>query len=273
MVNVLKLRCTGVIRRKVYLRRDRPLIEAMAIHSLVVRLSSLGDLDRLPAIIGGAADVVAFVIEEDILEAVGAYELLDLAEEAGVKTSSIRVLGEISSVEALEKLALMSSETLQRTAVIEYTPRLDLDKLFDTFAVNKARVLLDAPPARVDEAYGRVREYIGGVVGLSLSEHKFAGTEDFIAKLDRYLRVVRSVSLTNIDEEGRGVPLLRPSRFNNPAVIRFLIERGYDEEISIDVHGPSAADEYRAFREYARSIEEKVRGRSPFLLRRGGVHL
>ncbi len=251
-------------------------MKIMALHSLEIRLRKASDLDAgLPDMIPDTVDIVTFVIEDGrLLEIIGAYEPLDLAEEAGAAVSSIRVLGGIPSPEVLEKLALMSSETLQETAIIEYIPGINVDVLFDTFAVNKARILLDAPPSHVMEAYRRVREYIGGVLGLSLSEEKFSTTEEFISTIDKYFRLVRSVSLINLDDQGRGVPLLKPSKFNNPAVIRYLIERGYDEEISVRVIEPaSAADEYRAFREYARSIEEKVRGRSPFLFRRGGFNL
>ena len=238
----------------------------MPLHSLEVRLRRVEELDK-PSLINMPAtiDLVSITVDASLIEDIGAYELLDFAEELGVKASSIRIVGDGLSGEGVEKLAIMAGETLTRSVIVEYRPSLDLDELFDTFSVYKSKVLLDASPHDLRGLYRRLSGYIGGVLGIALSEDRFGDTESFIDAVDTYFRLVRSITLTNLDDEGRGAPLLKPQRYNNPLAIRHIVERGYDEEITLRIRDTmDVGSEYPVFKEFLRSAVEKSLGRPLF---------
>ncbi|GEM_PF-3595191 len=250
--------------------------EQMTLSPLEVRIRRSEEIEESIGLLPDEVSLVTFrVMNPRIVAEIGAYELLDLAEEHGLKTSSVKISGaDALSDEDLEKTALMAGETETRSVILEVGDGVArrLGRLFDTFTVNRARVLLDPPPSTVGELYNEIREYIGGVFWLSLSEERFPDTWTLISTLNKYFRLVKSISITNVDEKGIGRPILKPGKYNNPALIRHALERGYDEEIILSLREPlRVEDEYPAFKEYIRGIEEKVSARTIFASR-GKLH-
>uniref|UniRef100_A0A7C3SPA8 Uncharacterized protein n=1 Tax=Thermofilum pendens TaxID=2269 RepID=A0A7C3SPA8_THEPE len=181
--------------------------------------------------------------------------------------ASIKVMGSANpALELIEKLAVVASETAGRIAIISASgiTRLEaLESWLQVFASYQAKLLLEPKSAQeTRQLYSKLRNLIGGVLGLSQVQERFPSTEYFLRVLTPYLQITRNVQISNY-ERGEAAKILAPGVYNNPFLLRVLVSGGYSGQLTIGYEkAPTTLhfllEERRAVDSFIRSLEEKI---------------
>lgn len=207
--------------------------------------------------------------EWSLIESLGVGEILDPFHDSGVSVSAIRVPYPLR-VDAflLEKLVMVAEETEGKTIILRDVAALSmggLRRIADLCATYKVRALLE-PSSGVEASrlYGLVKRLIGGIVGFSHVEENYPSTESFLKTVLAYLGITRNVTLSNYDADGRPAPIMAPKKYNNPLLVRRLVEGGFEGTLTISyekspVEEPGMlAGEVAALKEYVRGVYERT---------------
>ncbi len=245
--------------------KENDRVEHMKRIAVTVKLSRMEELDQLDSTLSTINSKISlfevYLVDKDLVNSVGISDILDPFEDQGLRIASIKAPF-TKDLGILEKLAIISSETWGKTIVLkEKSPSADfLPELFDLFSVYKTKLLFNSPPQLIQEIYEKIRGYIGGVFGLAIDFTYFKGENDSISLLDSYLGLIKSISITNHDEDMKPIPILDPRGNNNPRLLRYLVEKNYDGLLTIDsynFYGEKIIGEYEAVKQYIRSLLEK----------------
>jgi len=216
---------------------------------------------------GAEGTWVQLCLSAEILQQVSVWDLLDPLHDAEVHVASIKVMGSANpALELIEKLAVVASETAGRIAIISASgiTRLEaLESWLQVFASYQAKLLLEPKSAQeTRQLYSKLRNLIGGVLGLSQVQERFPSTEYFLRVLTPYLQITRNVQISNY-ERGEAAKILAPGVYNNPFLLRVLVSGGYSGQLTIGYEkAPTTLhfllEERRAVDSFIRSLEEKI---------------
>ncbi|QOJ79576.1 hypothetical protein IG193_03720 [Infirmifilum lucidum] len=209
---------------------------------------------------------VQVVSSWDVLLDEGVGEVVDAFYDYNLNLASLKF--EYTSgfnADGFEKIALIADESAGRTVIIAkpgWIPEEDFEQIYDVAATYKVKVLLE--PSSMEECkrvYDLIKRFIGGVLGLSLTEEDYPSTEYFTGVLKNYLQITKNLNISNY-ENGRPAPLLIPSDYNNPKLLRFLLKQNFEGFLTL-FYGKSSVDDLWLFkqlltiREHLASLEEK----------------
>lgn len=238
----------------------------MARYAISIKISSEEELERIGKKLynlGNSGFWAELDFEKaEIVENSSISDILDPFFESSVRIAAIKTPMLVEE-NFLEKLAVIGSEIEGNQIVFTVHEPLEeevLAMLFDIYSVYKSKVLFDAPPRYLDEIYNSLSQFIGGVFALSLTQEHYSDTDEFIQFTGKYLGVVRNIRILNVDDNNLPRPILKPGRFNNPKLLKYLAEKGYDGFLTLcsyNIYGEEIFGEYKTLKEYVRSLEEK----------------
>jgi len=241
---------------------------ARLVLSIAVRARSEEELEEVAERIRDAGSESLWIqlcVDAGILQQASLWDLLDPVHDAGARVASIRAVDVDLKPELIEKLAVVASETAGRVAIISLPGLRGLEVLEDwlqVFASYQAKLLLEPRSAReTRQLYKKLKELIGGVLGLSQVQENFPSTEHFLRVLTPYLQITRNVQVSNYGEEGPA-RVLTPGIYNNPLLLRTLVSRGYSGQLTIGYErAPTSIsfllEEHKAVDSFLKSLEEK----------------
>ncbi|RLE60014.1 MAG: hypothetical protein DRJ35_04395 [Thermoprotei archaeon] len=238
----------------------------MARYAISVKISTEEELERIEEVLYRLDDTDYWVeldLEKaEIIENASVSDIIDPFFESSVRIAAIKT-PILEEEDYLEKLAVIGSEIEGNHIIftIDNLPKEEIFlTLFDIFSIYKTKVSFDAHPAHLDDIYSDVSQFIGGIFGLSFTQEHYENTEEFIRFIRKYLGIVRNIRIINMDEENQPKPLLKPGKYNNPKLLKYLAENGYDGFLTLcsyNLYKEEISKEYKTLKEYVRSLEEK----------------
>ncbi len=232
----------------------------------VTSSAGFGELAKRLSAMENTGAWVQVVSSWDILLEEGVGEIVDAFYDYNLNLASLKF--EYPSgfnTDGFEKIALIADESAGRTVIITRPGQIseeNFEEIYDVAATYKVKVLLE--PSSVEECkrvYNLMRRFAGGVLGLSLTEEDYPSTEYFTGVLRNYLQITKNLNISNY-ENGRPAPLLIPSDYNNPKLLRFLLKQNFEGFLTL-FYGKSNVDDLWLFkqllslREQLASLEEK----------------
>lgn len=238
----------------------------MARYAISIKISTEEELERIEEVLYRLDDT-DFWVELDfekteIIENASVSDIIDPFFESSVRIAAIKT-PILEEEDFLEKLAVIGSEIEGKHVIFTIKSPLEEEvflTLFDIYSIYKTKVLFDTFPQHLDEIYNNVSQFIGGVFGLSFTQEHYTDTEELIKFIRKYLGIVRNIRIINIDNENQPKPLLKPGRYNNPKLLKYLAENGYDGFLTLcsyNLYKEDISKEYKILKEYVRSLEEK----------------
>ncbi|NAZ25271.1 MAG: hypothetical protein GU357_05895 [Thermofilum sp.] len=203
-----------------------------------------------------------------IIESLGVGDILDPLLDEGIEVMSVNVPmnGSIDSF-TLEKLVMIAEESTGKTVIfrepLNHTYQ-DLKRIVDMCITYKVRALLEPQSKRqAMRQYSYIKRLIGGALGFSHVEEHYATTEEMLESALRFLGLTHNITITNYDELNAPAPLLTPKRYNNPLLIRTLLEKGFDGSITVQynpdlVDTPTLLKEVLALKEFIKNTYERI---------------
>ncbi|MGB9709297.1 MAG: hypothetical protein ACP5II_04815 [Infirmifilum sp.] len=167
----------------------------------------------------------------------GVSDITDVFIDHDVNIASLKFesVGEIDQ-EVFEKIITIADETKGRTIIISRPLSLSsttLERIYELAAMYKVKILLEPEkPENLKQISSIIGSFMGGILGLSLVQEKYSSTETFISSIRGYLQVARNIEISNYDGT-EPAPILIPSQYNNPMLLRFLMRNQFEGFLTI----------------------------------------
>lgn len=202
----------------------------------------------------------------EVYSDVGVGEITDAFTENDVNLASIKFEYKgVFDPEIFEKIASIADEAAGRTIIVSGPLQVslpDIEKIYEIAAMYKVKVLFE--PQTVNgyrPVYAMLTRFIGGVLGLSMVQEVYSSTEHFTSSISRYLQITKNLVISNYKGD-KPAPLLIPSEYNNPKLLRFLVKNGYEGFLTV-FYGKHTVDdrwllrELLGLKEQLSALEEK----------------
>lgn len=200
-------------------------------------------------------------------------EIVDPLLDGGVEVAAVKLVGGVEEcgVEGIEKAILVADELGADLVVVPLNAGnaaavlRALDEAYGLAVAYSKRVALEPDRGAMPEAIKFVRETLGGVFKLSISPTRGSTTEEVLAMSLANFGYLAAVKLVGFSRDGRAARISGLGGLNAFAIIRELVERGYDSYFVLDYEAKGLILPPEAVRsdcdlllQYIRSILEKV---------------
>ncbi|MEZ0345354.1 MAG: hypothetical protein ABWK01_02225 [Infirmifilum sp.] len=187
---------------------------------------------------------VELVLNIDELREMSVFEIAEPILEEGIEVTAVKLDTPLSqsSEEDVEKAIVLADELNsdlivlpvegERLQIREGSPRLD--SLFKSASVYAKKVVFEPHPRALPGLADLISEFLGGVFKLAVSPEPELNTEELIELAHEHLGQLVLVRLVCFTREGKVARISGTTSPNVFAIIKELLERGYEGFFVLD---------------------------------------
>jgi sugar phosphate isomerase/epimerase len=231
---------------------------------------SPNSLDRLRQLPKVALEVL---LPSSVLLTLSVPEIADPLLDEGAEVVAVKLVDgpEKSGVEGIERAVIVADELGAELVVVPVEASSaaetlsSLDEAFNLIVAYSKRVALEPTREALPKAVEFMRGFLGGVFKLSISPSYGSTTEEVLALSLTHFGQLAAVKLAGFTREGKVTRVSGARGLNAFAVIKELVERGYDSYFVLDYEAKGLVLPPEAVRsdcdllaQYIRSLLEKV---------------